>query len=108
MLSTISATEPVPLAMDADGVIRVGGTRVTLDLVIAAHGAGATPEEISQDYSSLEPADVYAAIAYYLRHRAEVEEYLERRREQAAAVRREFEGRFPPAGIRERLQSRLR
>jgi uncharacterized protein (DUF433 family) len=94
--------------MDADGVIRVGGTRVTLDLVIAAYRAGATPEEISQDYSSVEPADVYAAIAYYLRHRAEVEEYLERRREQAVAVRREFEERFPPAGIRERLQSRLR
>ena len=42
--------EPVAIETDADGVIRVGGTRVTLDTLIAAFDAGATAEEIAQQY----------------------------------------------------------
>jgi len=49
----------VPLAADAQGVIRVGGTRVTLDTVVSAFYEGATPEEITQQYPSLELGDVY-------------------------------------------------
>jgi uncharacterized protein (DUF433 family) len=90
----------------ADGVVRVGGTRVTLDTVVEAFGEGATPEEIVQQYPSLDLADVYAAISYYLRHRAEVEDYLRARRQQREDVRRENKARSPQAGIRERLTSR--
>ena len=100
--------DPVPLSTDAHGVLRVAGTRVTLDTVISAYKAGDTPEQIAQDYSSLETADIYAAIAYYLRHRGEVDAYLERRRDRARSVREEFEERFPPDGVKERLQDRLR
>jgi hypothetical protein len=53
-------------------------------------------------------ADIYAVIAYYLRHRDEVATYLGRRQQQADAVRQKFQALFPSAGIRERLQSRLR
>ena len=38
--------ERVPTRSDADGVIRVGRTHVTLDTVVAAFDAGATAEEI--------------------------------------------------------------
>jgi uncharacterized protein (DUF433 family) len=102
------ATEPVPLARDADGVMRVAGTRVTLDTVITAYKNGDTPEQIAQDYSALEAADIYAVIAYYLRHRQELDTYLERRQEEARAVREDFEKRFPSDGLKERLQRRLR
>jgi uncharacterized protein DUF433 len=44
------AAEPVPLEMDAEGVMRIGRTRVTLDTVIAAFVDGATAEEIVQQY----------------------------------------------------------
>ncbi len=37
-------TKPIPLETDADGVVRVGGTRVTLDTVVAAFKEGATAE----------------------------------------------------------------
>ncbi len=41
------ASETVPLVRDADGVIRVGKTRVTLDTVVSAFLDGATAEEIN-------------------------------------------------------------
>ncbi len=107
-MALLAKTEPVPLRENAEGVIRVGGTRVTLDTVLSAYQKGSTPEQIAQDYSALQPADIYAAIAYYLRHRDDVDEYLQRRRQVAAEVRKEIEERFPPTGIRERLESRLR
>lgn len=107
-MALMTKTEPVPLREDAEGVIRVGRTRVTLETVLTAYSKGSTPEQIAQDYSSLDPADIYATIAYYLRHRDEVEEYLLRRRQLSESVRREFAKRFPAEGLRERLESRLR
>ncbi|HEV2348635.1 MAG TPA: DUF433 domain-containing protein [Terriglobia bacterium] len=70
------ANEPVPLRVTADSVVRVGGTRVTLDTVAAAFEEGATAEEIVEQYSTLRLADIYGAISYYLSDRAEVEAYL--------------------------------
>ena len=99
-------TEPVPLLTDKDGVVRVGGTRVTLDTVVAAFKEGATAEEIVQQYPSLELADVYAVISYYLRSHSEVEAYLQKRDKQAAEIRKQNEAQFDPHGIRERLLAR--
>ena len=56
--------------------------------------------------TSLDLADVYAVIAYYLRRRADVDAYLEARRSQIAEVRAENERRFDPHGIRDRLIAR--
>jgi hypothetical protein len=47
------AASPPPLRTDADGVVRVGTTRVSLDTLIAAFLEGATAEEITQQYPSL-------------------------------------------------------
>lgn len=96
-------TEVLPLRTDADGVVRISGTRVTLDTVVEAFNEGATAEEISSQYSSLDLADIYAVIGYYLRHREEMTAYLDRRRGEVADVRREIERRFDPRGLRERL-----
>lgn len=100
------APEPVPLLADADGVARVGGTRVTLDTVVAAFRTGATAEEIAQQYPSVELVDVYAVLTYYLRHKREVDEYLRARENQAAQLRAANEERFDPVGIRDRLLAR--
>ncbi len=105
MSLTVTA-EPMPLSADADGVVRIAGTRVTLDTLVAAFRQGATAETIADQYPSLSLADVYTAIGYYLRHQADVDAYLQRRREQAAQVRQENETRFPPIGIRDRLLAR--
>jgi uncharacterized protein (DUF433 family) len=100
------ASEPAPLRLDADGVVRVGGTRVTLDTVVEAFRDGATAEEIVQQYSTLDLGDVHATIAYYLRHRQEVDTYLAERRRQREAVRPENEARLDPHGTRDRRLAR--
>ena len=94
------------LTITADGVVVVSGTRVSLDLIIAAFTSGATAEEIAQQYPTVHLADVYAAITYYLRHRDEVDAYIAQRRQQAEHVRAENEGRLEPHGIRDRLAAR--
>ena len=61
-------TAAVPLSIDQAGVMRVGDTRVSLDSVIYAFNEGATPEEIAQQYTTLNLADVNAVISYYLQN----------------------------------------
>ena len=105
-MSLAVAAEPIPIVTDSDGVLRVGGTRVTLDTIVAAFQDGATAETIAQQYPSVSLGDVYLAIGYYIRHQAKVDAYLEKNRQQAAQVRQENEARFNPIGIRERLLAR--
>ena len=99
-------TEPIPLQVHVDGVVRVGGTRVTLDTVVTAFNEGATAEEITQQYPSLHLADVYAVIGYYLTRRQDVETYLRRRKRLADTLREQNESRFDARGVRERLLAR--
>jgi uncharacterized protein (DUF433 family) len=98
--------EPVPLEADVDGVVRVSGTRVTLDTLVSAFRDGATAEEIVFQYPTLDLASVYSVIAYYLQRRTQVEAYLRQRRAKADEVQRQNETRFDPHGIRERLLAR--
>src|SRR3954452_9653289 len=102
------ATERVPLVQDADGFMRVRGTRITVDTVFAAFREGATPEEIVQQYPSISLADVYQVIGYCLRHSSEIEAYLSERRATARRTREHNEATWPPDGIRDRLLARRR
>ena len=100
--------DPVPLVFAEGGqVIRVAGSRVPLDTVVAAFKTGATPEEIVQDFSALKLTDVYAVIAYYLQHRIEVEEYLDARAAVSAEIERQVRSEHDHLALRERLLARL-
>jgi len=83
--------EAPPLREDSSGALRVGESRVLLELVIRAFQDGATPETIVERYATLTLGDAYAVIAYYLRHRGEIEEYLARRDHEAEQVRQRIE-----------------
>jgi uncharacterized protein (DUF433 family) len=97
---------PEFLRIDADGNIRVAGTRVPLELIVLAFQEGASAEEIAQRYPTLTLADVYGTIAFYLRRQKDVDEYVAEQRRKAVATRAEIEKRFPPEGIRARLLAR--
>jgi uncharacterized protein (DUF433 family) len=90
---TLVAVIP-PIRVDGNGVLRVGGTRVTLDTVVGAFRSGRSADQILESYPALQLADIHAVISYYLRNREEVDEYLERREQQAEEVRRENDARW--------------
>ncbi len=100
------APEPVPLETDADGVMRVGGSRVTLDTLVAAFQTGDSPEEIHEQYPTVDLADIYAVLTYYLRHTRDVGVYLEARDQASVTVRAANEDRLATEGIRARLLAR--
>jgi hypothetical protein len=52
-------------------------------------------------------SDIYAVIAYYLSHRAEVDSYLKRRIDEAERIRQEVEAKYPPKVTRAEFQARL-
>ena len=98
--------EPVPLKAGNDGVIRVANTRVTLDTVVTAFLEGETAEEITQQYPSLDLADVYSVISYFLRQQSQVTSYLEQRKIQAKLTEEEIARHGVVKGIKERLLAR--
>lgn len=100
------SADVVPLAYDADHVLRIAGTRVRLETVVGAFRLGATAEEIAQQYPAVDLAATYAVIAFYLRRRAAVDAYLAECAAASEAARAGAEARFDPAGMRERLLAR--
>jgi len=99
----------VPLREEPHGVLRVGKSRVLLELVLHAFKAGATPEAIVQSYDTLNLADVYAVITRYLAAPEPFEEYLRIRDEVGAEARRKIEEIQGPQGnLREILLARAK
>ena len=105
MTLVIEALQP-QVSLDADGVARIAGTRVTLETVVTAFKQGATAEEIAQQYDSLKLANVYAVIGLYLQQKEQVDNYLFEAQQHAKAVQRTHEDKHDPQGIRERLLAR--
>ena len=63
----------VPLYWAEGGqVVRVCGSRISLEDIITWYRMGYTAEMIWEDYPSLELGDIYMVIAFYLRNKKEV------------------------------------
>ena len=108
-MAIIIQSEAPPLRQEASGALRVGSSHVLVELVIRAFQDGATPEAISQRYPTATLADIYAVIAYYLRHRQELEAYLEEREQRAQEVRQRIERHQGDlADLRSRILARQR
>ncbi len=90
MIVTIRA-DPVPLHVDASGTIRVAGTRLTLESLLAVYRQGKTPEEIVTCFDGITLGDVYAVLGYYLHHQAEADAYLAQQEAAGEAMWRELE-----------------
>jgi uncharacterized protein (DUF433 family) len=101
-------TLSIPLREDPPGVLRVGKSRVLLELVIHAHQRGESPQDVVAMYPSLDLGDVYAVIAYYLAHPANVDEYLRHCDDEVAALRRKIEGAQRPGPTKEELLARAK
>lgn len=87
--------EPPPLRVDEGGVVRIGQSRIALDLIVEQYEIGQAPEDLVRVYDALALADVYGVIASYLRHGGEVRAYLKRRAEEAVALQTRIEAESP-------------
>jgi uncharacterized protein (DUF433 family) len=89
--------EAPPLRVGVGGVIRIGTSRISFDLLVEQYENGMTPEDLVRAYDTLELTDVYAAIGYYLKHREEVQADLKRRTDEAGQLRARIEQGRPHA-----------
>lgn len=63
----------VPLYWAEGGqVLRVCGSRISLDNIIARYRRGYTPQMIADSYPSVPLADIFLLISYYLRNKDSV------------------------------------
>ncbi len=100
--------DPVPLRVDTRGIIYVGDSRVTLDVVVDYWRSGLRPEDIARGLTTLSLADILGALAYYHRHRSEVDVYLAAGERQSDALRAEIEASTSQGlkSLRERIASK--
>ena len=104
---SFSPTETLPLRVDAHGVVRMANSRIPIDNVITAYQRGATPEEIVEEqYPTLNVADVYLVIGFYLRHKPEVDVYLAEQAAEEEKILRIIDERSNHAQFREELLAR--
>jgi len=83
--------DPVPLRVDDTGAIRVGQSRVTLDVLLQYWRQGMKPEDIARGLDTLTLADVHGALVYNFRHETEIDNYLRRREEEAEKLHQDIE-----------------
>lgn len=102
----LTFNQTVPLQQDQTGTVRVAGSRVTLDTLVAVFKKGATAEQIQDSFPSLSLRQIYGTIAYYLDHQDDVETYLRDRQAEAEAIRLQIESQPQYKEFREKIRRR--
>jgi uncharacterized protein (DUF433 family) len=97
---------PALLKAWEDGTIRVGSSRVLLDLVVHHFKQGATAEQIQHSFPSLTLREVYGTIYYYLEYTEAVETYLADQERQAEEIERTIRGASGATSLQKRLEER--
>jgi uncharacterized protein (DUF433 family) len=105
-MGELATTLLAPLKAWDDGTIRVGSSRVLLDLVVHHFKQGATAEQIQHSFPSVTLRDIYGAIFYYLEHTEEVETYLANQERQAEEIEQRLRNTQGPTCLQKRLEER--
>jgi uncharacterized protein (DUF433 family) len=99
------ATDPTPIHVDSDGAVRVGQTRVRLESIVYRHQQGDTPEEIHECFPAVPLPDIYVVVAYYLRHKEELDAYIAESEAEADRIQAMIEAKYPTRELRERSRA---
>lgn len=91
VMTRVENTLNVPFTITEFGTIRIADSRVSLDSVVHNYKLGATAEQIAYSFPSLQLQDIHLAIAYYLTHRDEVEEYMRQQKAESDALLQQLE-----------------
>ena len=65
------------------GILRIDGTRMTVNQIVMWYKQGYSPEEIADQYPHLTLSQVYTALAYYHANKEEIEAALITERKKA-------------------------
>lgn len=101
----LDEARPDLLTRTSEGVLRITGTRITLDSVIQAFHDGATPEEMCQDFPNLALAHIYSVLAFYLSQQDAIDAYLTEQSHATTLTRQEL--RTTHAAFLDDLRHRL-
>ena len=106
MNTQITFPNTVPLHYDRFGVIRVNGSRVTLETLVTAFKLGDPPAQIADDFPTVSVEQVNAVIDWYLTHQSEADPYLAWQEMEGERLRREIESQPGYAALREEVKRR--
>jgi uncharacterized protein (DUF433 family) len=84
-----------------DGGYYIAGSRVSLASIVHQFQEGSAPETIRQSFPTLSLEQVYGAIAFYLGHQKETENYLQKIAEKWEQI--EHDARPSDPDLRRRL-----
>jgi uncharacterized protein (DUF433 family) len=88
---------------ERDGGYYVAGTRISLDSIVECFNEGLSPEAILNEFDTLNLAQVFGAITYYLENQSFIDAYRVRQKQRSEVMRRDAEPL--PAGLRQRLDA---
>jgi uncharacterized protein (DUF433 family) len=88
---------------ECNGGYYVAGTRVSLNSVVQCFTDGLSPEAILGEFETLNLAQVYGAITYYLENQAAIDAYRLRQKQRFEEMRRAAQPL--PEGLRDRLDA---
>ncbi|MDX6404141.1 MAG: hypothetical protein QOH70_1596 [Blastocatellia bacterium] len=77
------------------GQLRIEGTRVTVNQIVALYKQGYNAEEIADQYPHLTMAQVYAALLHYHTNQDEIDADLAKEKEKAEELEREHRSQHP-------------
>lgn len=103
MNTQITFPEGIPLDYDHSGTIRVKGSRVTLDTLVACMQMGDTREEIHEGFPSVTLAQINTILDWYLNNQVEADEYLREQEAEAERIRQWIESQPGYMVLREKL-----
>ncbi|HHC24786.1 MAG TPA: DUF433 domain-containing protein [Desulfobacterales bacterium] len=72
------------------GRLRIEGSRITVAQIALWYRQGYNPEEITELYPHLTPAQVYTALAYYHINREDIESDLASEEKEAEILERQY------------------
>ena len=88
-----------------DQIYRVKDSRIGLDSIIYQFRHGRSPEAIQDAFPALSLSQVYGAIAHYLEHQAELDQYLAHNEATEEEFSREVARLFPKgAALKEKAR----
>jgi uncharacterized protein (DUF433 family) len=92
------------IEVDDRGIAQLIGSRVkVMHLVMTQRAEGYSAEQLIEQFPHLGPAKIYAALAYYHAHKAQVDEQIEESIRFAEGMRAEHPNQFTRDELLERL-----